>query len=574
MAIYHSITGFRPYVFGTHFTVRSDHKPLVYLYNMKNPASKLVRIRFELEEYAFDIEYIPGKQNVAADALSRLTFDDIKEMSENSKNIFVTTRSMSKNKNDANINQNTNQNNINDNDKNEPTSAIYEKLSGFDKKFPKIKTFIENKKLCAFQNHNKIFEIDISAEIANERYDLSGILSKLNGAAIKYKIKEIQWPQNDELFTKIKLESFKTICEQNLKNLKIALVTIPNIITDNNEKQKLLKLYHDDPILGGHCGQKRLYAKLRANFYWKNMSKDVATYVKNCQACMLNKPKNKTKETMKITNTPQKPFDEVIIDTIGPLCKSASGNVYAVTIICDLTKYIVSIPIPNKEATTIARAIFNNFVLVYGPMKSIRTDRGTEYCNEGIKEFCNMLKVQHNISTAYHHETLGTIERNHRVFNEYLRIYGYDDNWDIHLQYFTFCYNISYNTSLNHEYTPFELVFAKKCTIADDLLNKIEPIYDFENFVKIAKNTLAKAHKHARELLEKSKLKNKMYYDKLANPISININDKVLLAKEPYDKRHAIFEGPFRVKEIKDKNVVLDYKGKTIEVHKNRLVKP
>jgi len=45
------------------------------------------------------------------------------------------------------------------------------------------------------------------------------------------------------------------------------------------------------------------------------------------------------------------------VDTIGPLPKTEKGNEYAVTLICDLTKYLVTIPIQNKSAKTVAKAI-------------------------------------------------------------------------------------------------------------------------------------------------------------------------------------------------------------------------
>lgn len=38
LAIYYAIQYFRPYVYGTHFTVRSDHKPLVYIFGLKDPS--------------------------------------------------------------------------------------------------------------------------------------------------------------------------------------------------------------------------------------------------------------------------------------------------------------------------------------------------------------------------------------------------------------------------------------------------------------------------------------------------------------------------------------------------------
>ena len=38
---------------------------------MSRDNSRLIRIMMELEEYDFEIRYIPGKQNNAADTLSR-----------------------------------------------------------------------------------------------------------------------------------------------------------------------------------------------------------------------------------------------------------------------------------------------------------------------------------------------------------------------------------------------------------------------------------------------------------------------------------------------------------------------
>lgn len=62
IAIHFAITQFRPYIYGRHFTVYSDHKPLIYLFKMKNPSSKLTRIRLDLEKYMFEIIHISVKQ--------------------------------------------------------------------------------------------------------------------------------------------------------------------------------------------------------------------------------------------------------------------------------------------------------------------------------------------------------------------------------------------------------------------------------------------------------------------------------------------------------------------------------
>lgn len=68
---------FRPYLFGNKFTLYTDHQPLTYIFNMKDPSSKLVRWRLYLEEFDFEIKYRKGTQNVVADGLSRIQISNL-----------------------------------------------------------------------------------------------------------------------------------------------------------------------------------------------------------------------------------------------------------------------------------------------------------------------------------------------------------------------------------------------------------------------------------------------------------------------------------------------------------------
>ena len=63
---------FRPYLYGRKFTIYTDHRPLQWLFSLKEPNSKLVRWRLKLEEYDYDIVNKKGKFNTNADALSRI----------------------------------------------------------------------------------------------------------------------------------------------------------------------------------------------------------------------------------------------------------------------------------------------------------------------------------------------------------------------------------------------------------------------------------------------------------------------------------------------------------------------
>lgn len=55
LAVVWGIKYFRPYLFGKKFTILSDHKPLLYLFGMKDPSSRLIKFRLLLEEYDFNI---------------------------------------------------------------------------------------------------------------------------------------------------------------------------------------------------------------------------------------------------------------------------------------------------------------------------------------------------------------------------------------------------------------------------------------------------------------------------------------------------------------------------------------
>ena len=63
---------FHIYLYGTEFTIYTDHKPLEIIYNPKRkPPARIERWALRLQPYRFKIQYIPGPEN-PADVLSRL----------------------------------------------------------------------------------------------------------------------------------------------------------------------------------------------------------------------------------------------------------------------------------------------------------------------------------------------------------------------------------------------------------------------------------------------------------------------------------------------------------------------
>ena len=89
-----------------------------------------------------------------------------------------------------------------------------------------------------------------------------------------------------------------------------------------------------------------------------------------------------------------------------------------------------------------------------GNFKILKSDRGTEFTNQLLSEICNLLDIKQIFSAPYHHETLGSIERNHRVLNEFLLHFCKDDEWDFWIPYFTFAYNTT--PHIDTGYSPYE----------------------------------------------------------------------------------------------------------------------
>jgi len=565
-AVHWAMKYFRCYLYGQKFIVRTDHRPLVYLFSIKDPSSKLTRMRLDLEEFDFEVEYIKGIHNVGADALSRININHLKEIRSNIEQVLAITRSMTKPFNK-----------IQRPESNMPINSpkIYETLSNYDAlKLPLVQFQIEPSHLRIVIRYKRKICAQKILQITNDNIVFEQILSQLEAMAGDCKFLKLRLSMMDNIFKKCTINEFKKLGQITLKKISIVLCSERKLITNKQEKQRLIEKYHEDPVFGGHCGQKRLLKKLKASFLWKNMAHDVANYIRKCQKCQLNKIKSRYCEPMVLTPTPQQAFDIVCIDTIGPFPKSNNGNTYAVTIQCELSKYVIIVPIPNKEAVTVAKAIFERFILIYGPVKEIRTDMGTEYKNQVFSKLSQLLNMKHKISTAYHSQSIGGCERNHRVLNEYMRMYINDSNsdWDTWTQYYAFCYNTTPSTY--HEFTPFELVFGKQVNIPDNLITNIDPIYNIDSYDQEIRYRLQSAQSRAKQFLDKVKEERKIQYDKNATLHVIVPGDQVALETINRSKFDPWYNGPFKVVGIDGSNLTIsDDNGKQQIVHKNRVIK-
>lgn len=573
LAIVWAVKYFRPYVYGRRFKILTDHRPLVYLFNMRDPSSRLMKFRLILEEYDFVVEYVKGSDNAAADALSRISFtsEELKNMCD--AHINVTTRAQSRKLQDPQFDAASNSsrpdqpNVIGSHSK--PREAVelrfIDKIE-LDKLRKQNKITLERNAFCYVESKLTIFiNPDFQSQLTRAAFvRILEDFCKLINVDMIYIIKS----DKNNIFVEKLLSEIKSLDRQCIP--RFCILNDVQRINDIDDRKVILNDFHLLPT-SGHAGTRRMFNNIKNYFYWPGLEKDVRAFVRKCSKCQKEKHARYTKEPMVITTTATSAFDKVYLDLVGPLDKDCYNYSYIFTLQCELSKYVVAHPLISKRSEEVAQALVTSFILRYGVPKEIATDRGSEFMSSVFQEVCKLLKISHLSSTAYHHQTIGALENSHKNLNSFLRIQtdNHPEAWSQWLPYWCF----SYNTSVHNEtkFTPYELVFGKLCSLPSNLNKSIvEPLYNHDSYPLELKFRLQLSQKEARENLLKSKCLRKTVYDKSLNPIAYKPNDLILVKNECIGKFNSIYSGPFIVVKDISPNVQINKNGKLDIVHKNR----
>lgn len=173
--------------------------------------------------------------------------------------------------------------------------------------------------------------------------------------------------------------------------------TVYQLVLPAALRPTVFKLLHDEM---GHKGWERTHDLMRSRFYWPKMAADVETKIKNCGHCVRGKsPPEKAASLVNIRTS--QPMELVCMDFLS--LEPESRNMTDILIIMDhFTKYAVALPTWDQKAMTVAKCLWDHFLMHYGCPERLHSDQGRDFESCVIQELCSMIGIQKIRTNPYH----------------------------------------------------------------------------------------------------------------------------------------------------------------------------
>ena len=188
-------------------------------------------------------------------------------------------------------------------------------------------------------------------------------------------------------------------------------------------RTEVIQLHHDVPAVG-HGGKWKTVELVIRNYWWPGVIRDVGRYVEGCDLCQ--RMKNRTEEVagkLKLSEVLEKLWTHLIVDFITKLLVVAGKD--AILVVCNRLSKIMHF-VATTEGTSVeglARLFRDNVWKLYRLPESVVSDRGPQFAAELTKELNQILGIEMRLSTAFHPQTDGQMERMNQELEQYLRFF-------------------------------------------------------------------------------------------------------------------------------------------------------
>lgn len=246
-------------------------------------------------------------------------------------------------------------------------------------------------------------------------------------------------------------------------------VTVP--VVPLNYVETVLHFCHSD-LLSSHLGLTKTLEKVRCHAYWTGWRRDVAEYVRECNKCGSGKGHRPWRagrmQRMPVVDL-NGPFSLLVVDAVGPLPTTESGNKYILVFADYFTRWVEAFAVQKLDSVTFVDTMTNGVVARHGVPSQLLSDNGTNFTSEVAKSFSQTLGIKTLYGSAYHPQTQGLVERFNGTLMGMLKMHVSEaqTDWDVYLPRVLFAYRTSYHEALGD--TPFFTLYGRDPALPMDV---------------------------------------------------------------------------------------------------------
>ena len=503
IAILEALLKWEDKLMGYRIHVVTDHQALEFFQTQRRLSSRQTRWMEYLSRFNFDIRYVKGVLNKAADALSRYYESDT----------WADTHNVSEY-----VNADERINNIEElpwDRYREIQSAAVEMNAIREAVVSDIITEKEVREIT-LERDVKAAEMAAAAETDQRRVvieedddptvfeshekgkDLRAIVFKSENDTFIEDVKAGY--DKDKLFSLIikDPEHYKQFVVRNdlvwTKNRGgEEVLCVPSTISGSQTLRGLV--VEQAHVTLGHFSSQRTSDYIRRWFWWPRITQDTEKFCESCMVC-LSARGNYTAPKGLLHPLPlaKRPWESIGMDFIGPF-PEVDGYNYLWVIICRMTVMVHLIPINTKTtASELSWIYMREVVRLHGLPSSIVSDRDSKFTSKWWKELHRLMGSKLLMSTAFHPQTDGVTERANRSIGQMLRaaVKPNQRDWVEKAPMIEFALNSSISASTG--FAPFELNHGYMPQVIREVADEARIPPGVRSFALTAVHNMAVAH--------------------------------------------------------------------------------
>ena len=515
---------FYDHLYGRRFSVLTDNNPLKYVLSSAKLDATGQRWVSRLSAFDFDIQYRRGRSNANADALSRMSNQEVTEV----------------------LHTCPQQVNTSELGHSEQPTQVLESLPGDNTTASEEPEPQDPGSLKCSEPYGDVGTESLPAMTKQEvRAEQKG--DPVIGPVLHFKSRK-QKPSRSE-----RVDSGGQVCLL-LKEWRRLVIrdgimyrriqdgqrgVVEQLVLPQRMQTSVKTALHDD---SGHLGFERTVQLIRERFYWPRMFQEIKAWCEQCERCCLRKTPTAGLRAPLISIHSNAPMELVCVDFL--TLEKAKGGIENVLVVTDhFSRYAQAYPTKDQKACTVAKVLWRNFFCRFGFPAKLHADQGRNFESAVVKELCKCTGITKTRTTPYHPQGNGTTERFNRTLMNMLGTLEphLKPRWNEHVDAMTHAYNCTRHDSTG--FTPYYLMFGRHPRLPVDLVFGLTTTSEpcgYSDYVQTLHDCLLQAYAQANNTSRQAKGKQKEYYDRKAGSQVFSPGDRVLIKVCHLEGRHKL----------------------------------